>query len=33
MNRRRIRNLFTALAVLGVVAAGAEMAHALPYWP
>ena len=33
MNYRRIRNLFTAFAVLGVAAASAGLAHALPYWP
>lgn len=31
MNRRRIRNIFTAAAVLCVTAAG--VASAFPYWP
>ena len=33
MTRRRIRNLFTALAVLCVAAAGAVPAHAWWYLP
>ena len=33
MNRCRILSLFTALAALGVMAASAGLAHALPYWP
>ena len=33
MNHRRIRNLFTALAVLCVAAAAAAPAHAWWYYP
>ena len=33
MNRSRIRNIFTALAVLGFAAAGAAPAHAWWYHP
>ena len=33
MNHRRIRNLSTALAVLGGVVASAGLAHAHLYWP